>query len=87
MEEEDLAPTPPSDPSGKRALIVKIHDIKNDMDEKIYSDQTGKFPVKSRAGNRYIMVMVEIDSNYILVVPMKNKTDDEMIATYLLIPG
>ena len=28
------------------------------------------------------MVMVEIDSNYILVEPMKNKTDDEMIATY-----
>ena len=26
--------------------------------------------------------MVEIDSNYVLVQPMKNRTDDEMIKAY-----
>ena len=64
-----------------RDVYIKMVDMW-DMKGTIYLDQTGKFPVKSRAVNSYIMVMVEIDSNYILVEPMKNKTDDEMIATY-----
>ena len=68
---------------GKKGRDVYIKMVDTwDMKGTIYSDQTGKFPVKSRAGNRYIMVMVEIDSNYILVAPMKNKWDEEMIATY-----
>ena len=76
--EEDLKPL-----LGKKNRDVYIKMVDTwEMKNTIYSDQTGKFPVKSRAGNRYIMVMVEIDSNYILVDPMKNKTDDEMIATY-----
>ena len=76
--EEELKPL-----LGKRNRDVYIKMIDTwEYKNTIYSDQTGKFPVKSRAGNRYIMVMVEIDSNYILVEPTKNKTDDEMIATY-----
>ena len=76
--ERDLKPL-----LGKKGQDVYIKMVDTwDMKNTIYSDQTGKFPVKSRAGNRYIMVMVEIDSNYILVEPMKNKTDDKMIATY-----
>ena len=76
--EEDLKPL-----LGKKNRDVYIKMVDTwEMKNIIYSDQTGKFPVKSRAGNRYITVMVEIDSNYILVEPMKNKTDDEMIATY-----
>ena len=38
--------------------------------------------MRARSGNRYIMVMVEIDSNYILVQPTKTRTDDEMIKAY-----
>ena len=76
--EEDLKPL-----LGKKGRDVYIKMVDTwDMKNTIYSDQTGKFPVKSRAGNRYIMVMVEIDSNYILVEPMKNKTDEAMIAAY-----
>jgi hypothetical protein len=33
-------------------------------------------------GNKYIMVMVEIDSNAILVEPMKSRKDEEMIRAY-----
>jgi hypothetical protein len=32
----------------------------------MFSDQTGQFPTRSQQGNKYIMVMVEIDSNAIL---------------------
>jgi len=48
----------------------------------MFSDQTGRFPTRSQRGNKYIMVMVEIDSNSILVEPMKSCKDDEMIHAY-----
>jgi len=50
--------------------------------ETMFSDQTGQFPTRSQRGNKYIMVMMEIDSNAILVVPMKSRKDDEMIRAY-----
>ena len=54
-----------------------------DMNGTLYSDQTGKFPVQSRRGHNYIMVMVEIDSNAVIVEPMKTKSDKEMQRAYL----
>ena len=65
----------------EKDVYFKIIDTR-DVKHTIYSDQTGQFPVRARSGNRYIMVMVEIDSNYVLVQPMKNRTDDEMIKAY-----
>jgi hypothetical protein len=38
--------------------------------------------MRSQQGNKYIMVMVEIDSNAILVEPTKSHTDEEMIRPY-----
>ena len=48
----------------------------------VYSDQTGQFPTQLRRGNQYIMVMVEINWNYTLVEPLKNRTDKVMTVTY-----
>jgi hypothetical protein len=39
-------------------------------------------PKESRKGNQYIMVLTEIDSNAMLVEPMKNCTSGEMIRAY-----
>jgi hypothetical protein len=50
--------------------------------ETMLSDRTGQFPIQSLRGNKYIMVMVEIDSNAILVELMKNPKDAEMIWAY-----
>jgi len=66
----------------ERDIYTKVIDLWDDKGT-IYTDQTGKFPTKSRSGNRYIMVMVAIDSHAILVTPMKNKTDQEMRLAYL----
>jgi len=49
----------------------------------VHFDQTGHFPAMSRRGNKYIMVLVEIDGNYIDAEPMKNKTEGSMIKAYL----
>ena len=69
----------------KRDVYLKKVDT-HDMKNTIYSDQAGKFPVRARSGNRYIMVMVKIDSNYTFVQPMKNRTDGEMIQAYQTLP-
>ena len=45
----------------------------------IFTDQTGKFPLRSSRGNHYQMVVHDIDSNSTWVEPMKNRTEGEMI--------
>ena len=50
--------------------------------ETMFSDQTGQFLTRSKRGNKYIMIMVEIDSSAILVKPMKSQKDSEMIQAY-----
>ena len=39
--------------------------------ETMYTDQTGAFPVRSRKGNRYIMILVEVDQNIIISEPTR----------------
>ena len=65
----------------ERDVYIKVHDVQEFKDI-IYSDQTGGFPKTSLRRNKYIMVMVEIDSNAILVEPMKSKEDGEMKRAY-----
>jgi hypothetical protein len=49
-----------------------VYTQKDMVRETIFSDQTGQFPIQSLHVNKYIMVMVEIDSNAIFFEPMKN---------------
>ena len=37
-----------------------------ELSSKIYSDQTGRFPLTSSKGNKYVMVVYDHDSNAIL---------------------
>ena len=41
---------------------------------KIYTDQTGCFPIISSRGYKYIMIAYDYDSNNILVEPIKSRT-------------
>jgi hypothetical protein len=45
----------------------------------IYTDQTGVFPVTSCCGNKYVMVMCEVDSNHIDEEPMNSQTADSLV--------
>jgi hypothetical protein len=40
-----------------RDIYVQIKDV----NEMIYSDQTGRFPITSSRGHKYIIVLIEID--------------------------
>ena len=61
-----------------RDFYTKVYDTRNT----VFSDQTGRFPTRSKRGNKNITVMVEIDSNAILVKPIKNRTDAELTRAY-----
>ena len=53
------------------------------MDRKMYSDQTGRFPVTSIKENQYVMVIYDMDiSGAVLVEPMRNRTSGEMVKAY-----
>ncbi len=47
----------------------------------IHTDQTD-FPYTSQRGNRYIMMGVHLDANYIFAEPTKNRTEGKMIRAY-----
>jgi hypothetical protein len=49
---------------------------------KVYGDLTGRFPIQSSIGNKYILMLYDYDSNTISTEPMKNITDGEMIRAY-----
>ena len=61
-----------------RDILTKIHNAAETM----HTDQTGRFPATSSSGNKYIMVMVEVDGNYIDAEPLKDKTAGAMIKAY-----
>ncbi len=65
---------------GKKVRNVYTHTYM--VCETMFSNQIGQFPIQSLCGSKYIMVMVEINSKAILVEPMKNCKDAEMIRAY-----
>jgi hypothetical protein len=48
----------------------------------LYTDLTGKFPVKSSKGNWYVVVFYVFDCNYVQVVPMKSQSASEWVKSY-----
>ena len=65
-----------------------VYNLQDDLEQKMYTDQTGRFPATSYRGMQYIMVLYEPSkSNAILVEPMRNRTSGEMLAAYLKLTG
>ncbi len=60
-------------------IYIKIYNATETM----HSDQTGRFLAKSSRGNKYIMVLVKVDGNYVDAEPMENKSEGSMIKAYL----
>jgi hypothetical protein len=48
----------------------------------LYTDLTGKFPVRSSRGNSYVMVCYIYDYNYVKVIPTKSRSASERVKTY-----
>ena len=66
----------------KTHIINKTHDFFHkviNLEDTIYTDQTGKFRVRSISGNNYIMITYSYDTNAILVRPLRNRTGPELV--------
>jgi hypothetical protein len=48
----------------------------------LYTDLTGKFPVRSSKGSSYVMVCYVYDYNYDKVTPMKSRSASEWVKAY-----
>ena len=48
----------------------------------LYTDLTGRFPVRSSKGNWYVMIVYSYDCNYIKPVAMKSKTATEWVKVF-----
>jgi hypothetical protein len=70
--------TPDTDLGTKTHLVyvVVVHQ------GQLYTDLTGKFPVRSSKGNSYVMVCYIYDCNYIKVIPMKSRSASECVKAY-----
>jgi hypothetical protein len=66
----------------EKTVFHRILDMEDETTLKTYTDQPGRFPKKSSRGNQYNMVLAEVDSNTILVEPMKNGTAGKMVWAY-----
>ena len=49
---------------------------------KLYTSDTGRFPIKARSGNQYLMVAYHFESNAILVSPFKTRKDKHRLEAY-----
>jgi hypothetical protein len=71
-------PTPDTDLGTKTHLVYAVI-----VDQaQLYTDLTGKFPVRSSKGNSYVMVCYIYDCNYVKVIPMKSRYASEWVKAY-----
>ncbi len=70
--------TPPAPPKHG----VRTHLVYATVTGQIFTDQTGRFPVVSSKGNKYVMVLYDYDSNAILAEPIKSRHQAELVRAY-----
>jgi hypothetical protein len=71
-------PTPDTDLGAKTHLVYAV--VVNQC--QLYTDLTGKFPVRSSKGNSYVMVCYVYDCNYVKIIPMKYRSTSEWVKSY-----
>ena len=50
--------------------------------QSMYTDQTGRFLITSSQGNKYQMIAVELDGNYIDAEPLKTRKTKDLFDAY-----
>jgi hypothetical protein len=71
-------PTPDTDLGTKTHLMYAVV-----VDQgQLYTDLTGKFPVRSSKGNSYVMFCYVYDCNNVKVIPMKSRSASEWVKSY-----
>ena len=58
----------------------QLHSTTVDLSDTMYTKQTGAFPHLSRKGNRYIIVALHVDANYIALEAIKTRAEEQIIS-------
>ena len=53
-----------------------------DLDGKLYSNQTGRFPITSNRSNCYVVIFYAVDGNYIKAYPIKSYHRSQLLKAY-----
>jgi hypothetical protein len=72
-----LVVLPPPAPTASNHVVVVTQPL-----SKLFTDDTGRFPVRARSGNQYVMIAFHADGNLILQQAFKTKSDRHRIAAY-----
>ena len=78
-EEENIYMTPSPEEKNEYVFIALLA---ADTTGTVYTDLTGKFPVTSISGHKYVILLYHYDSNGIIFRPMKNRSDIEAMKVY-----
>jgi hypothetical protein len=70
-----VLPPPIATPSNQVFLITKLL-------SKLFTNNTGRFPIRARSGNQYVMIACYANGNLILQQAFKSKSDRHRIAAY-----
>jgi hypothetical protein len=70
-----IAPKPSTLPSNE--VYISIYPI-----SKLYTDNTGRFPIKACSGNQYVMIAYHADGDLILQQAFKSRSNTHRIAAY-----
>jgi hypothetical protein len=71
--------TTPTSPVESRVRTHLVYAKAVEITGQIFSDQTGRFPVTSSRGNKYLMIVYDCDSAAILAEPLKNRSECELL--------
>jgi hypothetical protein len=74
---EDETVTPASLGSKTHVVYAMVVD-----QGQLYTDITGRFPVRSSKGNWYVMICYYYDCNYVKAFPMKSRPASELLKAY-----
>jgi hypothetical protein len=74
--DQDTKPTPCPDRTDH--VFVALHEVTG----KVFSDQTGRFPLTSNAGQNYLLLAYGFDSNYIHAEPIKSRSGPDILHAY-----
>ena len=75
-------------PTSSKRLRSKRHDCgvflldNDDMQNLIAMDPTGRYPITSARGHKYIFVLYDFDSNYISAIPIKSCKTNKYIRAF-----
>jgi hypothetical protein len=72
-----LSQPPATVDSPSNQVFIKFHPL-----SRLYTDNTGCFPVKARSGNQYVMIAYHADGNLILQQDFKTRNDRHHIPAY-----